>query len=110
MPCGHPLTLSRSYDSENAGLIDETELEGMLSLVEARLRRLLFEPARVKFPSIKQMIAGQYLFSGDKDVISQVFMSKPQRSSITALEAALHYLTSFVQIMHKLCLCHSTQG
>ena len=45
----------------------------MLSLVEARLRRLIFGPVLLKFPSVKQMIWGHYLFSGgDKTSLSKV--------------------------------------
>ena len=49
----------------------------MLSLVEAKLRKLFFEPVRLRFPSIRQMILGHDLFSGgDKQHIQKVYFTR----------------------------------
>lgn len=46
-----------------AGLIDEVEVEGMLDLVENRLRKLHFQPSQSFLPPVSQMMMQHYLFA-----------------------------------------------
>ena len=50
--------------NHTTGLIEDMEVEGMLGLVEARLRKLHFRSTNVTQLPVTQMLSNHYLFGG----------------------------------------------
>lgn len=63
-----------------AGLIDENEVEGLLSLVEAKLRKLHFNQSQSSLKSVHEMLMSHYLYNDCNPSVLKTVRNRTQFS------------------------------